>query len=183
MKQMNVFLHACCGPCTIYPLNQLRQNGNKVTAYFYNPNIHPFKEFERRLNTLQTYADKLELPCIVEQKYGLTEYIREVAFHEADRCEICYHMRLLKTASLAKETGFDAFTTTLLYSKYQRHNRIISLCEKLSLQFNIPFFYQDYRKGWQEGIELSKELEMYRQPYCGCIYSEHERYDKSLRKK
>ena len=92
-------------------------------------------------------------------------------------------MRLEKTVSLAKEKGFDAFSTTLLYSKYQRHPHLISLCEKLSLQYDIPFYYQDFREGWQYGIDVSKKLEMYRQPYCGCIYSEQERYDKSLRKK
>jgi hypothetical protein len=91
-------------------------------------------------------------------------------------------MRLEKTVSLAKEMGFNAFSTTLLYSKYQRHLHLISLCENLSIKYNISFYYQDFREGWQYGIDASKKLEMYRQPYCGCIYSEQERYDKSLRK-
>lgn len=180
---MKLFLHVCCGPCTIYPLKVLREKGAEVTGHFYNPNIHPFKEFKRRLNTLQEYAKDIKLPLHLDSNYGLTDFVRKVAFHEAERCNICYLMRLEKTVILAKENGFDSFSTTLLYSKYQRHPYLITLCDKLSLKYEIPFFYQDFREGWQFGIDESKELEMYRQPYCGCIYSEQERYDKSLRKK
>ena len=180
---MKVFLHVCCGPCTVYPLTVLREEGAEVTGHFFNPNIHPFKEFKRRLSTLEDYARDIKFPLVIDTKYGLTDFIRKVAFHEVERCSICYLMRLEKTVSLAKEKGFDAFSTTLLYSKYQRHPHLISLCEKLSLQYDIPFYYQDFREGWQYGIDVSKKLEMYRQPYCGCIYSEQERYDKSLRKK
>ncbi len=180
---MKVLLHVCCGPCAIYPLNVLQENGAEVTGHFYNPNIHPFKEFKRRLNTLQDYAKKTKLALILDTNYGLTDFVRKVAFHEAERCNICYLMRLEKTVMVAKENGFDSFSTTLLYSKYQRHSYLISLCDKLSMKYEIPFFYNDFRDRWQVGIDESKELEMYRQPYCGCIYSEQERYDKSLRKK
>ncbi len=180
---MKVLLHVCCGPCTIYPLSVLREKGMEVTGHFFNPNIHPFKEFKQRLTTLKNYADNSKLPLILDPHYGLTEFVRKVAFHEAERCQICYLMRLEKTVTLARELACDAFSTTLLYSKYQRHADLISLCEKLSIKHNIPFYYEDFRRGWQHGIDVSKELEMYRQPYCGCIYSEQERYDKSLRKK
>ncbi len=179
---MRVLLHVCCGPCTIYPLTVLREEGISVTGHFLNPNIHPFKEFQRRLTTLEDYAKASKLPLIVEKKYGLTEFVRKVAFYEQQRCTICYRMRLEKTASLAQEKGFDAFTTTLLYSKYQGHAKIIALCEQLAQQYNVLFYYKDFREGWHYGIDISKEREMYRQPYCGCIYSEQERYDKSLRK-
>jgi predicted adenine nucleotide alpha hydrolase (AANH) superfamily ATPase len=180
---MKIFLHVCCGPCTIYPLSLLRGEGAEVTGYFYNPNIHPFKEFRRRLSTLELYAGDNKLPLFIEKKYQLTEFIRKIAFHESERCNICYLMRLEKTAIIAKEQGFDAFSTTLLYSKYQRHNTLVSYCEKLAVQYDIDFIYRDFRDGWQYGIDKSKELDLYRQPYCGCIYSEQERYDKSLRKK
>jgi len=180
---MKVLLHACCGPCTIFPLTYLREKGLDVTAYFYNPNIHPFKEFRRRLTTLEEYAKKTRFPLIIEKEYGLTEFIRKIAFNENKRCTICYSMRLEKVVEFAVENGFDSFSTTLLYSKYQNHKLIVSHCEQLALQHNIEFLYEDFRDGWQIGINQSKELEMYRQPYCGCIYSEQERYDKSLRKK
>jgi len=179
---MNLLLHACCAPCTVYPITILRDKGFSVTGYFHNPNIHPFKEFRRRLVTLEDYARKIKLPLLVDKKYGLTEFIRKVAFNEAERCTFCYLMRLEKTVSLAVENDFDAFSTTLLYSKYQRHDLLISYCKKLSSKYGVDFVYEDFREGWQFGIDQSKELEMYRQPYCGCIYSEQERYDKSLRK-
>jgi predicted adenine nucleotide alpha hydrolase (AANH) superfamily ATPase len=180
---MKVFLHVCCGPCTIFPLAELRKNGAEVTGHFFNPNIHPFKEFRRRLSTLRDYAADTKLPLILDTNYGLTDFVRKIAFHEAERCNICYLMRLEKTVSLASEMGFDAFSTTLLYSKYQNHPHLISLCEKLSSQYSIPFYYQDFREGWQEGIDSAIERGLYRQSFCGCIYSEQERYDKSLRKK
>jgi epoxyqueuosine reductase len=180
---MKILLHICCGPCAIYPLTVLKKEGAEVTGHFFNPNIHPFKEFRTRLTTLQNYANDIKLPLIVDAKYGLTDFIRQVAFHEAERCDICYLMRLEKTVALAKQMGFDAFSTTLLYSKYQRHPYLISLCNSLAQKHDILFYYQDFREGWTFGVDASKELEMYRQAYCGCIYSEQERYDKSLRKK
>lgn len=180
---MKVLLHVCCGPCTIYPLSVLREKGMNVTGHFFNPNIHPFKEFKQRLSTLKDYADNTKLPLVLDPHYGLTEFVRKVAFHEAERCDICYHMRLEKTAMVAKEMAFGAFSTTLLYSRYQRHADLISLCKGLSTIYDIAFYYEDFRTGWQQGIDVSKELGMYRQPYCGCVYSEQERYDKSFRKK
>lgn len=180
---MKLLLHVCCGPCTVYPLSVLRKLDVEVTGHFYNPNIHPYKEFSRRLETLEYYAVQQNLPLIVDRKYGLTEFIRKVAFHEDKRCDICYSMRLEKCASLASENGYDSFSTTLLYSRYQRHKALITYCEKIAAAYSIEFFYQDFRQGWQYGIDKSIELEMYRQPYCGCIYSEQERYDRNLRKK
>ena len=180
---MNILLHACCGPCTIYPLSVLRTQNHDVTAYFNNPNIHPFKEFKRRLNTLKDYAVAENLPLVTEEEYGLTEFLQKVVFKEQARCPICYQMRLEKTAEYAAEHGYDAFTTTLLYSRYQNHEQLKKSCVTLAQHYSLKFVYEDFRLGWQQGIDLSIEKEMYRQPYCGCIYSEQERYDKSLRKK
>jgi predicted adenine nucleotide alpha hydrolase (AANH) superfamily ATPase len=179
---MKVLLHVCCGPCTIYPLTVLREEGAEVTGHFYNPNIHPFKEFRRRIVTLEDYAKRTKLPLVLDTNYGLKDFIRKVAFHEEKRCHICYLMRLEKTVSLAREKNYEAFSTTLLYSKYQRHPQLIQQCQQLSTKYDIPFCYRDFREGWQAGVDASKDLDMYRQPYCGCIYSEQERYDKSLRK-
>lgn len=180
---MKILLHICCGPCTVYPLTILRDLDMEVTGHFYNPNIHPYKEFKRRLETLETYAENQDLPLLVEADYGLTEFVRKVAFNEDKRCDICYTMRLEKCAALASEKGYTAFTTTLLYSRYQRHKALVSFCNKLAKSYEIDFFYRDFRQGWQYGIDQSIEMQMYRQPYCGCIYSEQERYDKSLRNK
>jgi len=175
---MTILLHICCGPCTAYPLAVLRDEGHALKGYFYNPNIHPYQEFMRRLEALETLAEKEKLPIDYHRAYGLTEYLRRVVFHEQDRCGICYEMRLRATLIHARAIGADAFTTTLLYSRYQNHERIRQQAEELSEEYNVPFYYRDFREGWQQGIEMSKEMGLYRQPYCGCIYSEQERYEK-----
>ena len=178
---MKVLLHACCAPCLIYPYSRLKNKDNEVTAFFHNPNIHPFREFKKRFDTLRAYADKFDVPLISDKQYNLIDFLRKIVFHEAERCSICYSTRLERTALVAKNQGFDAFSTTLLYSKYQRHAEIASLCTTISNRQNIPFIYEDFREGWQLGVDKAKELDMYRQSYCGCIYSEQDRYDKSIK--
>ncbi len=180
---MNILLHVCCGPCAVYPLEFLRQHGHEVTGYFYNPNIHPYREFKRRIKTLAEFSEQKKFKVTIDRNYGLTEYLRRVVFNENKRCSICYDMRLEPTAILAAEQGADAFSSTLLYSKYQNHQLLIDKCNKLADQYGVQFFYRDFREGWQQGIDGSIAMELYRQPYCGCIYSEQERYDKKLRKK
>ena len=180
---MNILLHVCCGPCAVYPLEFLRQHGHEVTGYFYNPNIHPYREFKRRIKALDEYSEQKKFKVTIDRNYGLTEYLRQVVFNENIRCSICYDMRLEPTARLAAEQGADAFSSTLLYSKYQNHQLLIDKCNKLADQYGVQFFYRDFREGWQQGIDGSIAMELYRQPYCGCIYSEQERYDKKLRKK
>ena len=180
---MNIFLHVCCGPCSAFPLKSLRQHGHSVFGLFYNPNIHPFKEFRKRLVALEELSAKMTFPVEYDRQYGLKEYLRKVVFHEAERCRICYSMRLEVTAQKAIEAGADAFSTTLLYSRYQKHELIKELCTDISEKHGIAFYYEDFRIGWQDGIDMSIDMELYRQPYCGCIYREQERYDKSLRKK
>jgi len=179
---MTVLLHLCCGPCTIFPLTALREHGFAVQGYFHNPNIHPFREFKQRLATLEDLARRTSLSVEYEREYGLREYLRQVVFHEEDRCSLCYRMRLAATARKARELGAEAFSTTLLYSRHQRHETIRTLGEELGTQFGVPFYYEDFRVGWQEGIDASLEMGLYRQPYCGCIYSEQERYDKKFRR-
>jgi predicted adenine nucleotide alpha hydrolase (AANH) superfamily ATPase len=179
---MTVLLHLCCGPCTIFPLAALREQGMTVRGYFHNPNIHPFREFRQRITTVEELAQRMALPVEYEREYGLKEYLRRVVFHEEERCPLCYRMRLEATARKAKEIGAEAFSTTLLYSRYQRHETIRAMGEELGTQFGVPFYYEDFRAGWQEGIDASLEMGLYRQPYCGCIYSEQERYDKKFRK-
>ena len=154
-----------------------------MTAYYHNPNIHPFKEFKRRLDTLKEFSAAEKFPLIADENYGLTEFLQQVVFKEKVRCPICYEMRLEKTALYAAENGFDGFTTTLLYSRYQNHEIIKKQCTDFADKYSLSFIYDDFRTGWQQGIDQSIEKDMYRQPYCGCIYSEQERYDKSLRKK
>lgn len=180
---MAILLHMCCGPCTIYPATVLRDEGHSLRGFFYNPNIHPFREFKKRLAAVESLAAHFDLAVDYERRYGLREYLRKVVFHEQERCGLCYEMRLLPTVMRALELRADAFSTTLLYSRYQDHRLIRSKAEELSERFGVPFVYRDFRVGWQQGIDRSIEMGLYRQPYCGCIYSEQERYDKSLRRR
>lgn len=170
-----ILLHLCCAPCTIYPLGILREEGDDVRGHFYNPNIHPASEYNRRLETLDTYAGSEKLPIIREDAYPLEEFLRQVVFREDDRCRHCYHLRLSRTAEIARKGGFDAFTTTLLYSRFQKHDLIRIIGDSVSRVQGIPFLYRDFREGWSEGVRISKKLGMYRQRYCGCIYSEKDR--------
>ncbi len=173
---MKILLHTCCAPCTIYPVDVLRADGFDVMGFFYRHNIHPFTECLKREETLKHYSDSIQLPVIYEKSYDMEGFIRRAAFREAHRCEMCYHDRLEKTAKLAKRGKFDCFSTTLLYSKFQKHDVIADMGEAVAKSVCIPFHYQDFRKGWKIGIETSKALNMYRQQYCGCIYSEKERF-------
>jgi epoxyqueuosine reductase len=175
---MKLLMHICCGPCTIYPLKELRIQGHEVTGVFYNPNIHPYQEYQKRRQTLGDYADKAFLNVIWTEGYPLEEFLRGIAFKENERCAYCLVDRLKYTAQLAIREKYDGYTTTLLYSKYQKHDLIREIGENLSRQLGIFFYYQDFRTGWAEGVKISKELGMYRQPYCGCIYSEKERFYK-----
>lgn len=180
---MKLLLHVCCAPCSTYTVSKLREQNIDVSGYFYNPNIHPYREFRKRLATLRDFAKEIDLPLDLETDYGLKEYLRKVVFHEKQRCGICYDMRLEKTAQKALKTGADAFSSTLLYSRYQNHEAITKIGRKMEKKYGIAFFYDDFRTGWQEGIDRAISMDLYRQPYCGCIYSEQERYDKKLQKK
>ncbi|WP_022853198.1 epoxyqueuosine reductase QueH [Thermodesulfatator atlanticus] len=182
-KKEKIFLHICCGPCTLYPLKKLREEGYDVIGYFYNPNIHPFREFRRRIKALTQVSEQKKLPVIFEKEYRLKEFLRKVIYRENKRCEVCYLMRLEQSVKKAISEDADAFTTTLLYSRYQPHKLIKEIAEDLSFRYKIPFLYRDFREGWEEGQKEAKALDIYRQPYCGCIFSEQERYDKKLRKK
>ncbi len=173
---MKVLLHICCGPCAVYTVQALRDEGHDVHGYYFNPNIHPYQEFVRRRETLAEWADRIGLPVIYPDDYDLEGFLRETVFRESQRCRFCYMMRLGSAAHIANRGKFDAMTTTLLYSKYQKHDLIAETGLEAARRNSVDFLYRDFRTGWREGIDRSKELGMYRQQYCGCIYSEKERF-------
>lgn len=179
---MSILLHTCCGPCLLYPAKVLEGQGTDFTCYFFNPNIHPYKEFKKRLTSFQELADSRGYRYIIERDYGLKSFLRQVVFKEEQRCTFCYQMRFKKAAALAAEKGYQGFSTTLLYSKYQNHPLIKTQAERAADTYSIPFLYQDFRIGWQQGVEEARQCNLYRQSYCGCIYSEQERYDNRLKK-
>ncbi len=147
-----------------------------VMGYFYRHNIHPFTECLRREDTLREYAADMDLKMIWQKGYELEEFLRAVAFREKNRCRYCYHVRLKAAVLVAKKGKFNGFSTTLLYSKFQNHRAIIETGEALGKQYGVKFIYHDFREGWKHGIDTSKARGMYRQQYCGCIYSEKDRY-------
>ena len=175
---MKLLLHTCCAPCSIYPVRVLRGAGMDLMGFFYRSNIHPYSECLKRQQTLEAYAGQIGMKLIVQQEYNLEGFLQQAAFREKNRCRLCYHDRLSTTALIARRGKHDGFSTTLLYSKYQNHELIRSIGEAVGKDVGVPFFYQDFRQGWQEGIAASKQAGMYRQQYCGCIYSEKERYFK-----
>lgn len=173
---MKLLLHICCAPCAVMPVTSLSEKGIDVMGFFYRHNIHPYTECLKRQHTLERYAEETGLTVIVQQGYDMEGFLRNVAFREEQRCSYCYHDRLRSTALVARRGRFDGFSTTLLYSKFQKHDRIRSIGESVGAAEGVPFYYEDFREFWKEGIQRSKQMEMYRQQYCGCIYSEKERF-------
>jgi predicted adenine nucleotide alpha hydrolase (AANH) superfamily ATPase len=244
---LRMLVHICCAPCFTYIHQYLTQEGHDITGYFYNPNIHPYQEYLKRLHCLQRYTSLKPADVIFDKKYDLDKYlvgalqarydppadlvvaqassakkgsngsfhdkidVREslqIRVHSKDdpetktntihveenshikqdiglnksnpdfnpRCGYCIGLRLERTAARAAAQGYDAFTTTLLQSKYQQHDMVRALGERLAKKHGIKFYYKDFRQYWKDSVKISKELELYRQQYCGCIFSEYERY-------
>lgn len=173
---MKVLLHVCCGPCALYPVQDLRRRGYPVTGFFANPNIHPYQEYFKRREAAREVARQLELPLCFEEDYRPEVYFREVVFREAERCRFCYLLRLKEAAKRAREEGFEGFTTTLLVSPWQKHELIQEAGEEAAQEFKVPFLYFDWRSGYREGRRKAREMGLYSQQYCGCLFSERERY-------
>ncbi|MBI5249247.1 MAG: epoxyqueuosine reductase QueH [Desulfomonile tiedjei] len=173
---MKILLHACCAPCLVHPLEDLRSEGHEVTAVFFNPNIHPYAEYLRRLDAFTVYTQDNHVR-VLNADFGadMEEWLREVVFREAQRCKVCFNFRMDAIAALAEAKGFDAFSTTLLYSRFQKHDLLKQICEAASEKYGMPFIYKDWRTGWNEGVKKYRKLGLYRQKYCGCVYSEKER--------
>ena len=173
-----LLLHVCCAPCSTYTLRRLREIGFDVGGLWYNPNIHPWLEHERRRESLVDYAGRVELPMLWHPSYDMPAFLRRVSGKEQfrQRCALCYEMRLAETARQAHAGGYAAFTTTLLISPYQDQGLIREIGEGAGSAAGVEFFFEDFRRGWAERGRLTKEHGLYRQQYCGCIYSEWERY-------
>lgn len=174
---MRVLVHTCCGPCAVEPVARLRAEGHAVTGFWFNPNVHPSTEYDHRLAALRQFAAAVELPLIVRDDYDLEGFIARAGLRPApDRCAECYRMRLVVTAAVARDEGFDAFTTSLLVSPYQRHELLQQTGEEVAAATGVPFLARDWRPYFRIGRQRAAELGLYRQQYCGCIFSEKERY-------
>ncbi len=173
---MKILLHICCAPCAVYPYYRLREEGMAATGFFYNPNIHPYTEYKKRLDTVKDFSIRAGFDVLFRDAYDLDEFLSRIVGKGPRRCEQCYRMRLDAAGKAARDKGFTLFTTSLLYSKFQKHDLIKGVAKETAAEHKLEFYYEDFRQGWREGIVESKAMGLYRQQYCGCIYSEKERY-------
>lgn len=165
-----MLLHVCCGPCAVYPGIILKEKNIDFDAYFYNPNIQPLEEFEKRCDSALIWAKNENAKMIISNEYTEVSWL-EIEKQKSNRCQMCYDLRIKETCSFAKQNGYTSVTSTLLVSPYQDHDLIIDLFIKYSDKNNIDFFYYDFRIGFRKGQDIAKETGLYRQKYCGCLPS------------
>lgn len=181
---MKLLMHTCCAPCSVYCIDSLRKEEIEPTVYWYNPNIHPYIEYKTRRDTLREYTKSIGIEAVFHEEYGLDEFCKNVVCDLQNRCvNYCYRVRLEDTAKYAKENGYDTISTTLLVSPYQKHEFIHELGDKIAKEYGLKFLYRDFRVGFREGQAKARELGLYMQKYCGCVFSESIRKDdhKSLK--
>lgn len=180
---MKLLMHTCCAPCSVYCIESLRNEGIEPTLYWYNPNIHPYTEYKSRRDTLKEYSKLIDVKVIFNEEYGLKEFCKNVIKDLKNRClNYCYRVRLEQTVKYAKENGYNAFTSTLFVSPYQQHEKLKEICEELAEKYDIIFLYRDFRLGFIEGQAKARNLGLYMQKYCGCIFSEEDRYSDKIKK-
>lgn len=181
-----LLLHVCCAPCLAGPLGALRAEGFQPVGFFYNPNIHPLIEFRRRLKALKVFCESDPLPIFFCEEYGLETFLGRVwaggppsegpGRSGVERCAACYRLRLERTAQEARARGIGRFTTTLLVSPHQRHDLVRRCGEEAAREAGVEFVYRDFRPLAGRSAEEARRRRLYRQSYCGCLFSEEERY-------
>lgn len=180
---MNTLMHMCCAPCANRPIAALREEGIPVSGFWFNPNIHPYTEYQARKRTLEEYAKEIGLKLIIGGTYDLRSFIPQVAGNIDGRCAYCYRVRMEETAKYAAQNGFDSFTTSLLISPYQNHEAICAAAQAMGEKYGVEFLYRDFRPLFRDGQDYAREHGFYMQKYCGCIFSEEDRYLAQKRKK
>ncbi len=177
---MKLLLHACCGPCATGVIRALLIEGldENIQLYFHNPNIQPYQEFKARRQSFEETVAFYKLPAIIDNSYDLESWLKAVAPKPEQRCEYCYRERLEATAKQALSLGCSHFSTTLLVSPYQDQDKIRAIGEQYATEYGLNFFYRDWRPHFRSGLAAAREKELYMQKYCGCIYSEKERFYK-----
>lgn len=175
-----VLLHSCCAPCSVHCIDALRSEGIEPVSLWFNPNIHPYQEYRARRDTLESYTASVGVELRVIEDYGLRGFVRAVAQDIDGRCAHCYSIRLGTAAKYAAEQGFSAFSSTLLISPYQNHELLCAVGEAMAEKYGVTFLYRDFRPGFRAGQAKARELGLYMQKYCGCVFSEEERYAKQI---
>ena len=183
-KVPSLLLHSCCAPCSSAVLERLAEDF-QITVLYYNPNIAPAEEYENRIREQERFI--AELPAkypvsFLAGDYDTKRFYEIVKGMEAlpeggERCFACYELRLRETARLAKENAFDFFTTTLSISPLKRAEKLNEIGGRLAEEYGVPYLFSDFKKkeGYKRSIELSAQYGLYRQDYCGCVYSMRER--------
>jgi predicted adenine nucleotide alpha hydrolase (AANH) superfamily ATPase len=185
---MKILLHACCAPCSIGSVAALREETIEPVLYWYNPNIHPYTEYKARRDSFRRFVRDEGLQFFEEDEYGLRRFLDGVCKVDegfqseagGSRCTFCYRLRLEKAAAFAAENNFDAFSTTLLISPYQDHQLVKEAGEELGARYGVAFLYRDFRPCFREGQRRAREGDHYMQKYCGCVFSEEERYNNKV---
>lgn len=167
---MKLLLHMCCAPCSVYPASVLQDEKIDFEGIFFNPNIHPYEEFIKRKENVERFSELKGIRVTIMDEFRQDVWENFSGTNEK-RCNMCYTVRLDKAAQFAAENGFDAFTTSLLVSPYQKHELLKELGEKYATKYGVEFYYRDFRPGFRQGQKLAKEMNLYRQKFCGCIIS------------
>ncbi len=167
-----LLLHICCGPCSLYCIDDLKQAypGIEIMGLYANPNIHPKEEFERRQESTRMACAYKNIPVTFLPDF---DQERWEAYERDDpkRCAMCYRVRMEMTAAYAKEHGYQGFTSTLFVSPYQNHELMAEICEEMAEKYGVRFIHRDFRPGFRLGQKEAREIGLYRQKYCGCIRS------------
>ena len=182
-KKVSLLLHSCCAPCSSYVISYLNKYFD-ITVLYYNPNIYPYEEYLKRKNEQIRLINEMEHVnnlSIIDCDYDNDKYERLIKGLENEkeggsRCHICYKLRLEKTAMMASDGNYDYFSTTLTVSPYKNSKTLNEIGESLAVKYNIKWLYSDFKKndGYKKSVELSKKYNLYRQDYCGCIYSKRD---------
>ncbi|MFQ5884417.1 MAG: epoxyqueuosine reductase QueH [Thermoplasmata archaeon] len=176
MTSSDLLLHVCCAPCSTHVIEKLRQYYD-LTCYFYGPNIHPEEEYRRRAKEARDYCAGQGI-AFMEGEYDVSSWLEAVKGHEedeegGDRCRICYRFRLQRTADMAKSEGYERFTTTLTISPHKDADVINEIGEEIRSECGVGFLSENFKKkhGYQISVQMSKEHGLYRQDFCGCVFS------------
>ena len=175
----SLLLHSCCGPCSTAVINKLIPYFN-ITVLYYNPNIEPYEEYLKRKNEQIRFINELKNPDVkfLDCDYDNESFLNATCGLEKEpeggkRCHVCFHLRLEKTAQIAKENNFEYFCTTLTVSPHKNSQVINSIAKTLEGKYQVKYLYSDFKKedGYKKSIAYSKEYNLYRQDYCGCHFS------------
>ena len=176
LSSTRVLAHVCCAPCAVFAFPRLQVLFKEVVGLWYNPNIHPLVEYNRRLDSVKDWSRQSGTRVLYEEKYELKSFLRQIAFREEQRCVVCYYMRFRKVAAFARHGNFEYFTSTLLVSPHQNQDLMRKIACEAGKEYGVRPYLAASREGWKESRNVSHAMGLYHQQYCGCIYSEEERF-------